>query len=87
MIAAEDLATHLKRKLAPLYTVFGDEPLLVIEAADCIPCLPADSDCTGNRIIEYLVDGSWLVPCPCGTAQHTFRSLLVQHDSAVVRYY
>ncbi|MEI7680675.1 MAG: DNA polymerase III subunit delta [Betaproteobacteria bacterium] len=36
IIAAEDLATHLKRKLAPLYTVFGDEPLLVIEAADRI---------------------------------------------------
>jgi len=35
-IAAEDLAPHLKRKLAPLYTVFGDEPLLVIEAADRI---------------------------------------------------
>ena len=35
-ISAEDLAPQLKRKLAPLYTVFGDEPLLAIEAADRI---------------------------------------------------
>ena len=35
-VSAEDLAQHLKRGIAPLYTVFGDEPLLVIEAADRI---------------------------------------------------
>jgi DNA polymerase-3 subunit delta len=30
----EDLAGHLERKLAPLYVVHGDEPLLALEAAD-----------------------------------------------------
>ena len=35
-IAAEQLAQHLKRALAPLYIVYGDEPLLAIEAADRI---------------------------------------------------
>ncbi len=35
-VSTEDIASHLKRGLAPLYTVFGDEPLLVIEAADRI---------------------------------------------------
>lgn len=35
-ISSEDLAQHLKRGIAPLYTVFGDEPLLVIEAVDRI---------------------------------------------------
>lgn len=35
-ITAEQLAQHLKRTLAPLYIVYGDEPLLAIEAADRI---------------------------------------------------
>lgn len=35
-VSSEDLAQHLKRGVAPLYTVFGDEPLLAIEAADRI---------------------------------------------------
>jgi DNA polymerase-3 subunit delta len=32
----EDLAAHLARKLAPLYVVHGDEPLLAFEAGDAI---------------------------------------------------
>ncbi|HUO43689.1 MAG TPA: DNA polymerase III subunit delta [Burkholderiales bacterium] len=35
-ISTEQLPQHLKRGLAPLYTVFGDEPLLALEAADRI---------------------------------------------------
>lgn len=35
-LAPESLADHLKGKLAPLYVVFGDEPLLVIEASDAV---------------------------------------------------
>ncbi len=31
-----DLAAHLARKLAPLYVVHGDEPLLALEAGDAI---------------------------------------------------
>ena len=33
-LSTEQLPQHLKRGLAPLYTVFGDEPLLALEAAD-----------------------------------------------------
>ena len=33
-ISTEQLAQHLARELKPLYTVFGDEMLLAIEAAD-----------------------------------------------------
>jgi len=32
----EQLAAHLQKKLAPLYVLHGNEPLLVIEAADAI---------------------------------------------------
>lgn len=35
-ISTEQLPQHLQRGLAPLYTVFGDEPLLAIEATDRI---------------------------------------------------
>lgn len=35
-LAPDQLAAHLKRPLAPLYVLFGDEPLLVLEAADAI---------------------------------------------------
>lgn len=35
-IASEQLAAHLARELKPLYTVFGDEPLLALEATDRI---------------------------------------------------
>src|SRR6187431_1597865 len=35
-LAAAQLAQHLQRGLRPLYTVHGDEPLLVQEAADAI---------------------------------------------------
>lgn len=35
-LSTEQLATHLTRELKPLYTVFGDEPLLALEATDRI---------------------------------------------------
>lgn len=35
-ISTEQLPQHLARGLAPLYTVFGDEPLLALEATDRI---------------------------------------------------
>jgi DNA polymerase III subunit delta len=35
-LRAEQLASHLASDLAPLYVLHGDEPLLVIEAADAI---------------------------------------------------
>lgn len=33
---ADQLAAHLQRNLAPLYLIYGDEPLLALEAADAI---------------------------------------------------
>ncbi|MEW5942446.1 MAG: DNA polymerase III subunit delta [Pseudomonadota bacterium] len=35
-VKPEQLAQHLQRGVQPLYTVFGDEPLLALEAADAI---------------------------------------------------
>ncbi len=36
LLKGEQLAAHLERALQPLYLVYGEEPLLVIEAADAI---------------------------------------------------
>ena len=36
LLKGEQLAAHLERELRPLYVLYGDEPLLVIEAADTI---------------------------------------------------
>lgn len=36
LLRAEQLAAHLERDLRPVYVVYGDEPLLVIESADAI---------------------------------------------------
>lgn len=33
-LSTEQFSQHLKRGLAPLYTIYGDEPLLALEAAD-----------------------------------------------------
>ena len=35
-LPSEQLASHLKREIQPLYTVFGNEPLLALEASDRI---------------------------------------------------
>ena len=36
LLKGEQLAAHLDRELRPLYVLYGDEPLLVLEAADAI---------------------------------------------------
>ena len=36
LLKGEQLAAHLEREFRPLYVVYGDDPLLVIEAADTI---------------------------------------------------
>ena len=36
MLRAEQLEAHLRKDLAPLYVIHGDEPLLALEAADAV---------------------------------------------------
>ena len=57
-LPASQLSSHLKNGLKPLYTVHGDEPLLVIEAADAIlagkvqPTIWAATDDLSLRYLE-----------------------------------
>lgn len=47
----EQLASHLQRELAPLYVLHGDEPLLVIEAADAIRTAARAQGVTEREVI------------------------------------
>ena len=75
MIAAEDLATHLKRKLAPLYTVFGDEPLLVIEAADRIRACARENGYAEREVLIAEQHFDWSRLRISGISQSLFATL------------
>jgi DNA polymerase-3 subunit delta len=47
----EQLSAHLARGLAPLYTVFGDEPLLAIEAGDAIRAAARAAGCEEREVL------------------------------------
>ena len=46
----QDLAAHLSRTLAPLYVVYGDEPLGVIEAGDAIRAAARRGGCEEREV-------------------------------------
>ena len=49
-LRADQLAAHLKKGLAPLYTVWGDEPLLAQEAGDAIRTAARAAGCTERQV-------------------------------------
>jgi DNA polymerase-3 subunit delta len=51
-VTPEHLPKHLQGQLAPLYTVFGDELLLSIEAADSIRTRACEAGYTGREIFN-----------------------------------
>ncbi len=54
LLKADQLALHLQKQLAPLYTVFGSEPLLIAEATGLIRKKARESGFTEHEI--YTVD-------------------------------
>ena len=71
-ISADQLPQHLKRGLAPLYTVFGDEPLLALEASDRIRA-QAHSDGYAEREVLTAESGfSWSQLRMSGQSQSLF---------------
>ena len=60
-LAATQLAHHLQKGLRPLYTLHGDEALLVQEAADCAWALFIQRDFLGLRSDHHLT-GTYKIP-------------------------
>jgi len=76
-ISADDLAPQLKRKLAPLYTVFGDEPLLVIEAADRIRACAREQGYAEREVLIAEQHFDWSRLRLSGVSQSLFASLRI----------
>ena len=49
-VRLDALAAHLERKLAPLYVVHGDEPLLALEAGDAIRAAARRAGCEEREV-------------------------------------
>jgi DNA polymerase-3 subunit delta len=50
-VRPEQLSAHLARGLAPLYVVYGDEPLLAIEAGDAIRAAARAAGCEEREVL------------------------------------
>jgi DNA polymerase-3 subunit delta len=68
LIRPEQLAAHLKRELRPVYTVWGDEPLLAQEACDAIRAAARAGGC-GERQVHTVAGAHFDWSSLLGAAQ------------------
>lgn len=59
LLKGEQLAAHLERELRPLYVLYGDDPLLVIEAADAIRTKARQQGYTEREVLTVLPQFDW----------------------------
>ena len=59
LLRGEQLATHLERELRPLYVLYGDEPLLVLEAADAIRAKSRQQGYSEREVLTVLPQFDW----------------------------
>jgi len=59
-LKGEHLAAHLERELKPVYVVYGDEPLLVIEAADAIRGAARRRGFDEREVLTVLTGFNWI---------------------------
>lgn len=59
LLKGEQLAAHLERELRPLYVLYGDDPLLVLEAADAIRARARASGYTEREVLTVLPQFDW----------------------------
>jgi DNA polymerase-3 subunit delta len=74
-VSSEDLAQHLKRGITPLYTVFGDEPLLAIEAADRIRACARANGYAEREVLITEQHFDWSRLRQSGASQSLFATL------------
>lgn len=58
-LRGEQLPAHLERELRPIYTVYGEEPLLVIEAADAIRAAARRQGFVEREVLTALAGFNW----------------------------
>ncbi|MDR3221856.1 MAG: DNA polymerase III subunit delta [Candidatus Accumulibacter sp.] len=58
-LRGEQLAAHLARELRPIYTVYGDDPLLVIEAADTIRAAARRQGFSERDVLTAMAGFNW----------------------------
>ena len=59
LLKGEQLSAHLERELRPLYVLYGDEPLLVLEAADQIRAKARQRAYTEREVLTVLPQFDW----------------------------
>lgn len=59
LLKGEQLAAHLERELRPLYVLYGDEPLLVLEAADAIRAKARQQGYSEREVLTVLPQFDW----------------------------
>ncbi len=59
-LKGEQLAAHLERELRPVYVVYGDEPLLVIEAADAIRAAARRGGFDEREVLTAISGFNWV---------------------------
>ena len=73
-LSSEQLAGHLKRELQPLYTVFGTEPLLALEASDRIRAKARAEGYTEREVLTADSGFKWNHLAMAGSSQSLFAS-------------
>lgn len=58
-LGGEQLPAHLEKGLKPVYTVYGDEPLLVIEAADAIRAAARRQGFAEREVLTAIAGFKW----------------------------
>jgi DNA polymerase-3 subunit delta len=71
---ADQLTGHLQRGLAPLYLVFGDEPLLALEAADAIRAQARREGYSEREVFTVEAGFSWQSLLASGNSLSLFAS-------------
>lgn len=74
-ISTEQLAQHLTRGLKPLYTVFGDEPLLSLEATDRIRAKARADGYVEREVLTAESGFKWPQLAMAASSQSLFASL------------
>ncbi|MEY2633548.1 MAG: hypothetical protein RIR00_2202 [Pseudomonadota bacterium] len=59
LLKGEQLPAHLERELRPLYVVYGDEPLLTLEAADAIRARARQAGYSEREVLAVLPGFDW----------------------------